>query len=115
MIDRSKVGISGGTALGRLAELLLSLVAVGWCLAGRSQAARTHRRPAVLAAQRRFVALAQFRLRGAAVRQRDHLWQSVGRLAFEADRSVGAGSVVTRGIPPRSIAAGMPARVLRQF
>jgi acetyltransferase-like isoleucine patch superfamily enzyme len=31
------------------------------------------------------------------------------------DAVVGAGSVVTRDIPPRSIAAGMPATVLRQF
>ncbi len=32
-----------------------------------------------------------------------------------ADSVVGAGSVVTRNIPPRSVAAGMPAKVIRQL
>lgn len=32
-----------------------------------------------------------------------------------ADAVIGAGSVVTRDIPPRSIAVGMPAKVVRQF
>ena len=32
-----------------------------------------------------------------------------------ADSVIGAGSVVTRDIPPRSVAAGMPAKVIRQI
>lgn len=32
-----------------------------------------------------------------------------------ADSVVGAGSVVTRDIPPRTVAAGMPAKVLREI
>jgi maltose O-acetyltransferase len=31
------------------------------------------------------------------------------------DAAIGAGSVVTHDIPPRSVAVGMPARVVRQF
>ena len=49
----------------------------------------------------------------------DNVWLGAGTkvldgVAIGADSVVGAGAVVTEDLPPRSVAAGVPARVLRQ-
>lgn len=103
---RLGASIGDGTRLiGRLDGVNPHLIRIGrYCVLGASSAVLSH-----------------CPVRGArGVEIDDHVWIGYGALVLPGVRIgtcsiVGAGAVVTRDVPPRSVVAGSPARVLRML